>query len=147
MGNNGLYCMQCTQILNHVNTNSWNPSSSKTRTCLFYIVSIMGADVLATQGARTSATMMFTVLNQINSVPGLTRVNTLRLLQMSTILLTILFSFMEIILFLSKFPWHFFSKDPVNNDLSLDQINGLVLNGCQAIIWINDGLFYWCINV
>ena len=33
-------------------TGSWNPSSSKTRTYLFYIVNIMGADVLGTQGAR-----------------------------------------------------------------------------------------------
>ena len=38
---------------------------SKTRTYLLYIVSIMGADVLATQGARTSATMILTFLNQI----------------------------------------------------------------------------------
>ena len=30
----------------------------------------MDADVLATQGARASATMMFTMLNQINSVPA-----------------------------------------------------------------------------
>ena len=36
---------------------------------LLYIVNIMGADVLETQGARASATMIFTVLNQINSVP------------------------------------------------------------------------------
>ena len=28
----------------------------------------MGADVLATQGARAWATMVFTMLNQINSV-------------------------------------------------------------------------------
>ena len=32
-------------------------------------VSIMGADVLATQGARASATMILTWLNQENSVP------------------------------------------------------------------------------
>ena len=44
-------------------TGSWNPPSSKIRTCLFYIVNIMGADVLATQGARASATMIFTVLS------------------------------------------------------------------------------------
>ena len=35
----------------------------------FYIFNIMGADVLATQGARVSATMMLTMLNRINSVP------------------------------------------------------------------------------
>ena len=37
---------------------------------LLYIVNIMGADVLATQGAKASATMIFTMLNQINSVPA-----------------------------------------------------------------------------
>ena len=36
-------------------TGGWNPSSNKTRTYSFYIVSIMAAGVLATQGARTSA--------------------------------------------------------------------------------------------
>ena len=36
---------------------------------LFYIVNIMGADVLATQGARAPAPMILTMLNQINSVP------------------------------------------------------------------------------
>ena len=35
---------------------------------LFYIVNIMGADVLVMQGARISATMIFTMLNRINSV-------------------------------------------------------------------------------
>ena len=35
-------------------TGSWNPSSCKTRTYLVYIVNIMAADVLATQGARAS---------------------------------------------------------------------------------------------
>ena len=30
----------------------------------------MGDDVLATQGARASATMIFTMLNRINSVPA-----------------------------------------------------------------------------
>ena len=29
----------------------------------------MGADVLATQGARASAIMIFTLLNRINSIP------------------------------------------------------------------------------
>ena len=41
-------------------TGSWNPSLSKTRTYQFYIVSIMAADVLATKGARASATMILT---------------------------------------------------------------------------------------
>ena len=50
-------------------TGSWNPSSSKTRTFLSYTVNIMGADVLATQEARASATMIFTMLNQNNMVP------------------------------------------------------------------------------
>ena len=39
---------------------NWNPSPYKTRTYLFYIVNIMVADVLATQGARASATMILT---------------------------------------------------------------------------------------
>ena len=50
-------------------TGSWNHFSSKTRTHSFYIINIMGADVLATQGARASATMIFPMLNWINSVP------------------------------------------------------------------------------
>ena len=37
------------------NTGSRNPSSCKTRTYLFYIVNIMGADVLATQGASCAS--------------------------------------------------------------------------------------------
>ena len=36
---------------------------------VFYIVNIMGADVLATQGARASATMKLTVLTWKNLVP------------------------------------------------------------------------------
>ena len=35
---------------------------------LFYIVNSMGADVLETQGARASATMVLTMLNQNNLV-------------------------------------------------------------------------------
>ena len=35
---------------------------------LFCIVNIVGADVLAMQGPRASATMELTILNQINSV-------------------------------------------------------------------------------
>ena len=50
-------------------TFSWNSSLSKTRTYLFYIVNIMDADVLATQGARASATMILTLLNRSNLVP------------------------------------------------------------------------------
>ena len=38
--------------------------------CLFYIVNIMAADDLATQGARASASMILTLLNRINSVPA-----------------------------------------------------------------------------
>ena len=52
------------------NTGSWNPSWHKTRTFFFYIVNIIGADVLATQGARASAAVIFTMLNQINSNPA-----------------------------------------------------------------------------
>ena len=43
--------------------------SQRTRTYLFYIVNIMGADVLAMQGARTSAAMIWTKSNRDNSVP------------------------------------------------------------------------------
>ena len=49
-------------------TGHWNPSS-KTVTCLFYTFNIMVADVLATQGARASATMILSMLNRINFVP------------------------------------------------------------------------------
>ena len=45
-------------------------SSSNTRTYLFYMVNTMGADVLASQGTRASATMILTTLNRINSVPA-----------------------------------------------------------------------------
>ena len=41
-------------------TGGWNPSSNKTRTYPFYIVNIMAAGVLATQGARTLAAMIMT---------------------------------------------------------------------------------------
>ena len=34
------------------------------------MVNVMDADVLATQGARALATMILTVLNQINSIPA-----------------------------------------------------------------------------
>ena len=37
-----------------MDTGTWNPSSCKTRTCLFYIVNFVGADVLVTQEARAS---------------------------------------------------------------------------------------------
>ena len=37
---------------------------------LVYIVNIMAADDLATKGARDSATMIWTYLNQDNSVPA-----------------------------------------------------------------------------
>ena len=53
-----------------IDTGSWNPSSCKTRSCLFCIVNIMAADGLATQGARASAAMLLTQLNQDNSVPA-----------------------------------------------------------------------------
>ena len=43
-------------------TGSWNPSSYETRTYLFYIVTIIGAYVLAKQGA----TMIFTAITSSN---------------------------------------------------------------------------------
>ena len=42
----------------------------QTKTYLFYIVNNMGADILATQGARAATTIAFTMLNCINSVPA-----------------------------------------------------------------------------
>ena len=48
---------------------SWNLSSCKTRTYLFYKVNVMVADDLATQRARTSSTMTFIMLNSVNLVP------------------------------------------------------------------------------
>ena len=52
-------------------TGRWYPSSGKIRTYLFDIVNIMGADVMAMQGARASAAMTLTMLNgQNNSVPA-----------------------------------------------------------------------------
>ena len=43
---------------------------SKKIICLFYIVNIIGADVLATQGPRVSATVISTMFNRINAVPA-----------------------------------------------------------------------------
>ena len=43
-----------------VTWHSWNPSSSKVRIFLFYKLNIMGADDLAMQGAKASATMILT---------------------------------------------------------------------------------------
>ena len=34
------------------------------------MIDIMGADVLATQGARASVTVIFTILDRIRSVPA-----------------------------------------------------------------------------
>ena len=51
------------------NRGSWNPTSSKTITYLFYIVNIMGVDVLATHGAGATTNMILTMLNRINSAP------------------------------------------------------------------------------
>ena len=52
-------------------TGSWNPSTYKTRMYLFLIVYIMGADVLVTQGARASTTMISTMSKRNNLVPAL----------------------------------------------------------------------------
>ena len=51
------------------NRSSWNGSLFKTRTYLFYIINIIGADVLATPRTRTSATMVFTMLHWNYSIP------------------------------------------------------------------------------
>ena len=60
-GNENIFCIPPQWH----DTESRNPSSSKTKTYLFYIVNVMGADVLATPG-----TIIFTLLNRINSVPA-----------------------------------------------------------------------------
>ena len=52
------------------NTGSWNLSSSKTGTYLFYVDNVMSPYAQATQRNRTPATMIFTMLNRINSVPA-----------------------------------------------------------------------------
>ena len=54
-------------------TGTWNPSSCRARTCLFYIANVVGAIVLATQGARASSTMIFTLLNRDNSIAARSR--------------------------------------------------------------------------
>ena len=46
--------------LHWYNTGCWNPSSHKTRTYPFYIVNIVAAGVLATEGARTLAAIIST---------------------------------------------------------------------------------------
>ena len=79
--NHPFMCLLFQRMHNHVyasyvipphrqNIISWNPSSCKTRTYLLYIDRIMGADFPATQGARSSATIIFTVLNRVHSVPA-----------------------------------------------------------------------------
>ena len=57
-------------------TCGWYPSSCKTRTYLFYIVNIICTDVLATQGARASATMILAMLKPEWFGPFTLRVNT-----------------------------------------------------------------------
>ena len=75
----GIHNWDQSSILN--DACSWNHFSSKTdlpiihsqyqvrQTYLSYTVNIMGANVLATQGARASATLALTMLNRNNSVP------------------------------------------------------------------------------
>ena len=46
------------------------PHARQELTYFAYIVNVMGADVLATQGARASATSILIFLNQNNSIPG-----------------------------------------------------------------------------
>ena len=48
---------------------SWNLSSYKTMTCLFYMYNIIAADDLAPCVARVSATLIYAMLYRINSVP------------------------------------------------------------------------------
>ena len=65
-GNKSIYLHFVSFLLIDMTQGSWNPVSSKRSTYLFYKVNIMSVDVLATQGPRASATMIFTVSNQIN---------------------------------------------------------------------------------
>ena len=43
---------------------SWNSSSLKAKTCLFYIVDVMAADALSTKVARASAAMAFILFSR-----------------------------------------------------------------------------------
>ena len=64
--------MKCKQVFTiHIihslwyGMGSWHYSSSNTKTHIFYIVNIITADDLATQGARVSATMILTYVEPI----------------------------------------------------------------------------------
>ena len=59
-GNKNIFLHFMPYLHSDMPQGSWNPSSSKTRTHLFYKINIMAADVLATKGARASATMILT---------------------------------------------------------------------------------------
>ena len=54
---------------------SRNPFSCQTRTYLFYLINIMGVDVLGTQGGRASAVMIVIMLNRIIRCPRFTGLN------------------------------------------------------------------------
>ena len=64
-GNKNIYTFYVIPPYWH-DTGRWNLSLNKVRTYSFYIVNIMGADVLVTVGARASVTMILTMLNWIN---------------------------------------------------------------------------------
>ena len=49
---------------------SWNPSLCKTGTYIIYTINIKADDDLATKGARASAAIVLTYLNQDNSFPA-----------------------------------------------------------------------------
>ena len=51
-------------------TGSWSSSSCKTRTHIFHIFNVIGVDVLVTQGAKASATMILGMSNRNNLVPA-----------------------------------------------------------------------------
>ena len=63
-----IFALYVFALCHWYDSGNWNPSSSKTRAYLFHIVNNMAADVLATQGARASATMILTKVNRGNSV-------------------------------------------------------------------------------
>ena len=54
---------QVVEILSHVR-------QELTYVRILYLFNTMGANVLATQGAKASAAMIFTMLNRIHSVPA-----------------------------------------------------------------------------
>ena len=107
----------------------------KQRTYLLCIVNIMGADVLATQGARASATKIFTMLIRIHSAEAETKWMPLRKRHFQ-----VHFFKKKMFEFWIQFDWRLFLR--VQLTIS-DSYNGLAPNRWRTIIWTNDGLGWW----